>query len=198
MLKLSSVMSCVLLVACGGAVSLERKSDMANHPPGSFANDLAFLQGHTEVIVLTSDDQRARVAVAPQYQARVMTSTANGEAGTSFGYVHRAGIEAGVKQPHITVLGGEDRFWLGPEGGQYALYFAPGAPFDVEHWQVPEPIDWGGWPVKSHDARSVTFEKDMTLTNYAGTPFSLRVERTIRLLNDASIAQALEVWWRRA
>jgi hypothetical protein len=26
--------------------------------------------------------------------------------------------------PHINVFGGEDRFWLGPEGGQFSIFFA--------------------------------------------------------------------------
>lgn len=181
----------VLLLACGGAVQSEKKNDVANHPPGSFAHDLTFLERHTEVIVLASDDQNAQVAIAPQYQGRVMTSSAQGPRGKSLGYVHRPGIEAGVKQPHMTVVGGEDRFWLGPEGGQFALYFEPGVPFDVEHWQVPEAIDWGGWPVTAHSSRAVTFQKDMTLTNYAGTRFSLRVERTVRLLLSDAINEVL-------
>ena len=45
-------------------------------------------------------------------------------------------IEGGVLAPearkgrledHIYVFGGEERFWLGPEGGQFAIFFAPGA-----------------------------------------------------------------------
>ena len=31
----------------------------------------------------------------------------------------------------MNVFGGEDRFWLGPEGGQFALYFKAGDPFDL-------------------------------------------------------------------
>jgi hypothetical protein len=188
--KFGSIL-CALLLGCAGQIHAERKVDMASHASGSFGHDLALLERHTEVIVLSSGDQAAQVAVAPQYQGRVMTSTAKGLGGTSFGYVHRPGVEAGIKQPHITVLGGEDRFWLGPEGGQFALYFEAGAPFDVEHWQVPEPLDWGGWPVTAHSAHAVTFQKDMTLRNYAGTQFSLRVERTIRLLQEPAIEQAL-------
>jgi hypothetical protein len=120
-----------------------------------------------------------------------MTSTASGLDGTSYGYIHRPVIEQGTRQPHMTVLGGEDRFWLGPEGGQYALYFAPGTAFDTEHWQVPEAIDWGAWPVTAQDGRQVTFAQPMTLTNYAGTRFNLRVDRTIRLLDAAEAAKAL-------
>ena len=43
------------------------------------------------------------------------------------------------------IIEDSSRFWLGPEGGQYSLYFKPGDPFDLAHWQVPEPIDWGAW-----------------------------------------------------
>jgi hypothetical protein len=91
----------------------------------------------------------------------------------------------------MTVVGGEDRFWLGPEGGQYALYFAPGAAFDTEHWQVPEPIDWGAWPVTDQTKTTVAFRQAMSLTNYSGAPFDLRVDRAIRLLDRAEISQAL-------
>ena len=45
----------------------------------------------------------------------------------------------------MNVFGGEDRFWLGPEGGQYALYFKPDDPFDLDHWQVPDAFDWDTW-----------------------------------------------------
>ena len=36
---------------------------------------------------------------------------------------------------------GEDRFWLGPEGGQFALFFKKGDPFDLDHWQTPAMMD---------------------------------------------------------
>jgi hypothetical protein len=159
--------------------------------PGSFADDVQLLRAHTDIVVLQSPDGSARLAIAPGYQARVMTSTAAGEAGTSFGYLHRPGIELGARQPHMTVLGGEDRIWLGPEGGQFGLYFAPGAAFDTDHWQVPEPIDWGGWPVTSQAADTIAFARQMTVTNASGTTFDLHVDRTIRLLGHDAIVQAL-------
>jgi hypothetical protein len=165
--------------------------DRAAGAPGTFRHDVAFLEQHTDVILLTSEDQRAQVAVAPAYQGRVMTSTASGPDGASYGYIHRPVIEQGQPQPHMTVVGGEDRFWLGPEGGQYALYFPPGSAFDTEHWQVPAPIDWGGWPVAKATPREVVFSKAMSLTNYAGFTFELRVDRTIRLLDRAALTRHL-------
>src|SRR5262249_57865319 len=139
--------------------------------------------------VLANPNSRAQIVVAPAYQGRVMTSTAGGPDGASFGYIHRPGVSAGTRQPHMTVLGGEDRFWLGPEGGQYALYFPPGAAFDADHWQVPEPIDWGAWPVKSKTEREIAVQRDMTLTNYAGATFTLRVDRVVRLIDRHGVVQ---------
>ena len=67
------------------------------------------------------------------------------------------------RQAHMNVFGGEDRFWLGPEGGQMRCYFKQGDAFDLNHWQVPEPIDWGGWDIASQSASAARFHKRMTL-----------------------------------
>ena len=159
--------------------------------PRTFAHDLSFLSQHTRVIVLKSQDGKAQVAVAPEYQGRVMTSSAEGEQGTSFGYVHRPGVALGKATPHMTVVGGEDRFWLGPEGGNFALYFAPGAAFEFEHWQVPQVIDWGAWPLRQQSESELRFEQDMQLVNYHGTQLKLHVVRSVRLLDAGAIATAL-------
>jgi hypothetical protein len=29
----------------------------------------------------------------------------------------------------MNAVGGEDRIWLGPEGGQLSIFFAPGVPY---------------------------------------------------------------------
>jgi len=158
---------------------------------GRFGDDVAFLRAHTEgTIVLSRGD--ARVAISPAYQGRVMTSSARGDEGTSCGWIHRDAIASGVRAPHMNAFGGEDRFWLGPEGGQYGLYFAPGASFDLAHWQVPEAIDWGGWDIVSRTQSAVAFRRDMQLVNASGTPFSIRVDRTVRLLDDAEASALVE------
>jgi hypothetical protein len=154
-----------------------------------FQSDLAFLNQHTKIVVLASG--AAQVAVAPAYQGRVMTSTTGGSDSPSFGWIGRAAITAGQRQPHMNVFGGEDRVWLGPEGGQYSLYFKKGDPFDLDHWQVPESFDWGAWDIASQSSTSVTFRKRMTLINYAGTSFVIDVERTVKMLGNADVATQL-------
>jgi hypothetical protein len=159
---------------------------------GTFAADLAFLKQHTALVVL-SGASGAQVAVAPAYQGRVMTSTTGGGDAPSFGWIGRAAVSSGARQPHMNVFGGEDRFWLGPEGGQYALYFKAGDPFDFGHWQVPEPFDWGAWAITNQTPASVRFRKRMTLTNYSRARFDMEVDRTVRLLSAAEVAADLGI-----
>ncbi|MBN1557007.1 MAG: hypothetical protein JW951_02540 [Lentisphaerae bacterium] len=159
----------------------------------TFGEDVAFLQRHTDAFVLSDGAGEAQVAVVPLYQGRVMTSTAGGPGGTSFGWLNRELIARGERQPHINVFGGEDRFWLGPEGGQYSLFFKPGAPFDLAHWQTPAAIDWGGWKTAGRTETEAHFRKAVTQTNYTGTVLKLRVDRTVRLIARDRAARQLGV-----
>jgi hypothetical protein len=185
-------MAITLLVLCLAATDCTR-GETPMPSTGPFATDLAFLRSHTEIILLGESGNGGQVAVAPGYQGRVMTSTTGGPDAPSFGWIGRSAITSGTRQPHMNVFGGEDRFWLGPEGGQYALYFKPKDPFDLDHWQVPEPFDWGGWDVVNRTPAEARFRKRMTLVNYAGTQIVLDVERTVRLLTPADIASQLGV-----
>src|SRR5689334_6455688 len=142
--------SCALACLAFSACRAEAPGSEAPPPAtkmGPFESDLAFLNQHTKTIVLTGPRGSAKVAIAPEYQGRVMTSTTGGSDAPSFGWLGRTAIESGQRQPHMNVFGGEDRLWLGPEGGQYALYFKKGDPFDLDHWQVPEAFDWGPWDI---------------------------------------------------
>jgi hypothetical protein len=158
-----------------------------------FDADVAFLRQHTQIVVLANPSGSARVAVAPAYQGRVMTSTTGGSDAPSFGWIGRAAIASGQRQPHMNVFGGEDRFWLGPEGGQFALYFKPGDPFDLDHWQVPAPIDWDAWDIVGQSATEVRFRKPMTLVNYSRTQMTVDVDRAVRLLSSDDVARLLGV-----
>lgn len=154
-----------------------------------FASDAAFLQKHHPDLV-TLQDGNAQVLICPAYQGRIMTSTADGQ--TSYGWINRELIESGELQPHMNAFGGEDRFWLGPEGGQFAIYFKPGAEFNGENWQTPAPIDSEPFTLVSKDGRSARFTREFDLTNYAGTKFKVGVEREVHLLRSEQISQALD------
>jgi hypothetical protein len=198
--KMTTASVAALVLSCGGGAPPPSHTPGDARPPApvaptgpTFGDDVTFLRQHTELILLSSADRDAQVAVAPEYQGRIMTSTAAGPTGASFGWINRTAIASGQRQPHINVFGGEDRFWLGPEGGQYSLYFAPQVPFDLQHWQVPEPIDWGGWEVLERARDRATFRKDMSLDNRAGTRFDMRAERTVRILERGEVLASLGV-----
>ena len=177
---------------CLGAAGC-RAVDQTGAPArvGRFESDIAFLRQHTQVLLLSDPSGAAQVALGPAYQGRVLTSTTGGPDAPSFGWIGRAAIASGQRQAHMNVFGGEDRFWLGPEGGQYALYFKQGDPFDLDHWQVPEPLDWGSWEVASQSAAAARFHKRMTVVNYSGTRMEIDIDRTVRLLPRADFITLL-------
>ncbi len=156
--------------------------------PGTFGYDAAFLHRyHPDALTLRDAEGMAGIVILPAYQGRVMTSTAEGDTGTSFGWINHELIASGRFTPHMSAFGGEERFWLGPEGGQFSIYFRPGTEFTFDEWQVPGDIDTVPFRLTSSDARSAGFEKDMELINHSGTRFRLKAERSVRLLERDSI-----------
>lgn len=168
------VLGILVGTGCAGVDSQARKQ--------TFGSDLAFLQKHCEVVVLSDRSGQGQVAVIPQMQGRVMTSTAGGADGQSFGWINQELIASGEFVEHINVFGGEDRFWIGPEGGQFSIFFDKGVPFDLEHWQTPAPIDTEPFELTSKSQQAAAFRKTMQLKNYSGVVFDVQVDREIRVL----------------
>ena len=159
----------------------------------TFGEEVEFLEKHLDVTVLSDETGNAQVAVIGAYQGRVMTSTADGEDGTSFGWINHELIASGENQKHINAYGGEERFWMGPEGGQFAIYFPKGAPFEFEYWQTPSVIDTEHFDMLSKTKNSVAFRKYKKLANWSGTEFEIQIDREIRLLNRKTAATKLGV-----
>jgi hypothetical protein len=158
---------------------------------GSFVYDLHFLKQHDDsIVVLSSDSDRAQIIVSPKYQAKVFTSTADGNAGQSFGWVNYKAF-SGTPDMHMNAYGGENRFWLGPEGGKFSLFFKPDSPMVFANWKTPAPFDTEPWKVVTENDQSVTMQKNMQLINYKGTELNLTVERSVTILSNAVIRQKL-------
>jgi len=159
----------------------------------TFGRDVAFLKEHVDVLVLSDSSGQGKLAVVPAYQGRAMTSTAAGDEGISFGWLNREHIASGTFVEHINVFGGEDRFWLGPEGGQFSIFFKQGDPFDLEHWQTPAAIDTEPYELVEHSDKTARFRKDIELVNYSNTTFKLRVDREIRMLDRPQVIWRLGI-----
>lgn len=158
---------------------------------GSFEYDLHFLKQHDDsIVVLNNDSGKAQIIVSPKYQAKVFTSTADGNSGQSFGWVNYKAF-SGAPDAHMNAYGGENRFWLGPEGGRFSLFFKPDSQMVFTNWKTPAPFDSEPWKVVSENSQSVTMQKNMQLTNYKGTDLDVSVKRSVKILSNADIGQRL-------
>jgi hypothetical protein len=155
----------------------------------AFDTDLAFLSQHGELKILNAPSG-GKIAVSSAYQARVMTSELEA-GGQSLGFINRKFIEDGKTQTQFDNYGGEDRLWVGPEGGQYALYFAPQKPFTFDNWQTPHSLQEGAWQLTAETTTSLTYRHTLTLVNYAKREFNVEVERQISVLSPEQASERL-------
>jgi len=152
-----------------------------------YADDRNFLMKNLSVVEL--HDGSSRVIIVPQYQARVMTSTCNGDTGYSFGWINYDLIQSKKLKEHINPYGGEERLWLAPEGGQFSFFFKKDVPYDFDHWYTPKEFDTEAFQVNEHSDTSALFSKDMILKNRSGNLFNIHIDRKISLLNRNEIQE---------
>jgi hypothetical protein len=158
-----------------------------------FADDLQFLQQHTQAVVLGDPEGQALI-LAPQYQGRIMTSTAGAPRHNSFGWINYDLIQKGTPQPQINLYGGEERFWLAPEGGRFSIFFPPApldTPLQFADWRVPTCIDTDAFELVALSSHHASFQHRGRIVNRMGTEFDLGFEREVRLLDTGETAAAL-------
>jgi hypothetical protein len=156
-----------------------------------YKSDKDFLKKHLNIIELKNG--KSSILVSAEYQARVMTSTCGDEKDLSLGWINYKAIESKELDKQINVYGGEERFWLGPEGGQYSIYFKKGVDFDFKNWFVPKAIDIEPFDVVKKEDASASFVRDMKLVNYSGFEFNLKVERDIEVLDVSTVGSKLGI-----
>ena len=174
-------------------ILLPLQACVKQYEKGSFGYDLNFLSQHKKTIVLKNSNDKCQLAIVPDYQGRAMTSTANGLNGKSYGWINYDLIASGQFEEHINVFGGEDRFWLGPEGGQYSIFFKKGSDFKMDNWYTPKSIDTEPFSLIDHSSTSAVFNKEIQVTNYQGYEFEILVTRELSLLNRDEIKKNLNI-----
>ncbi len=181
----------VVFTACSNGGS--KKSKTANSgikaEKGTYVFDKQFLKKYHDVVELKKGN--SAVLLVPNLQGRVMTSTCDGK--SSFGWINYDLISSGKKARHINAFGGEERFWIGPEGGQFSIYFEKGKDFVYENWFVPAEFDTEPFAVLSFNETSATFTKNMHLKNYSDIEFDVNVNRTFEILDKSEIEKTLGV-----
>ena len=126
---------------------------------------MEFLSKYIEVIVLKSEDGLARVAVAPAYQGRVMTSTAAGPDGQSFGRINRELITSCRIVPHIDVSSGEDRSGWVRKTGSLLSFIPEDAPFHLEHRHTPACMGTEAYELVVRNREEAVFPPTVTVSN---------------------------------
>lgn len=177
------------MTSCGGSNQgiryIKQEKTMVSDSTKLYGYNKKFLKKYTSVVELKKD--KAALIIIPAWQGRVMTSTSEGDSGLSFGWVNNNLIASGKLLKHINAFGGEERLWLGPEGGQYSIFFDKGKEFTFENWQTPAFIDTKPFAITSQTDTSVTFECDEVIENYSGTFFSIGIKREVMLLSNNEI-----------
>lgn len=166
--------------------TMQEKTDTI---PGTYGYDLAFMKAHNmEFVELSNPEGTARLMVSPALQGRVMTSSAGGEGGKSFGWINYKLIESGKVSTQFNPYGGEERFWLGPEGGPFSIYFQEGKEQVFENWVVPPVLDSEPFEIAGQSAGKIRFSKKTELKNASGTTFKIGIDRKIALLSADTLS----------
>ena len=159
--------------------------------PGSYNFDKKFLlQQDSSLIELSYEN--SSVLVSARYQGKVFTSTSDMDKGRSFGWINYKAFSAPIDR-HMNAYGGENRLWLGPEGGRYSLFFKKGDTMLFNNWRTPAAFDTEPWNISKKDKQSVTLNKNMKLVNYTGSVLSLEIERTIRMEEKEEIEELFSI-----
>jgi len=158
--------------------------------PGTLGYDRGFLARHDEGLIVLLGSGEEEVVVSPKYQGKVFTSTDSDDDGPSFGWINYKAFDRPL-DAHMNAYGGEDRLWLGPEGGRFSLFFPQGATMEFANWKTPAAFDSEPWVVAGRTTSSVDLKKDMMLSNYAGTRLNLTIDRQIGLLDRGAIDSGL-------
>lgn len=169
----------------------EKEEPLDHYEKGTYGYDVKFLREYPNNVELKNGD--SKIIISMKYQSRVMTSTSNGYGGRSYGWINYDLISSGEILPQFNPVGGEERFWVGPEGGQFGLFFKPGSSFDFENWQVPSCIDTDSFRSFVSTDSIAVFIRDMEVENYNNFNFRFNMTRKIDLMGAGRISDRLGI-----
>jgi len=182
----------LLQAGCNFSSNNNKRAMDGKHQEGTYGYDVEFFQQYKIPFVeLKEKGSGAALLLVPGYQGRVMTSTASGPSGNSFGWINHDLIASGTIGDQINAYGGEERLWLGPEGGPFSIYFPPDVQQDFSNWKVPGLIDTAAFDLVEQSGHHAVFSKEASLTNASGTSLGLRIDRTVRIIHREEAVKAM-------
>lgn len=157
----------------------------------SFEQALSDLKVVEDLKILTAGD--AMIAVSPSFQGRVFASTAKGMRGNNIGYFNKKLLEDPNFLIKISELGGESRMWFGPEIGDYAVFYDPGAEQVDEFRKISPDLNTVHFDIIEEGTQSVLSGGLMKIRNASGYQFHLHAERKITLKTQNDIESELGI-----
>jgi len=155
---------------------------------GSYGYDKNFLaKARIETIELSDSSSGGRILIVPSMQGRVMTSSCMGDDGAGYGWINHKFIESRTVNPQFNPYGGEERLWLGPEGGPFSVYFKQNAEQVFPNWKVPKEIDTEKFIIISKSKEYAEFTSSFSIVNASGTVFHIKINRSLKMLGKAAI-----------
>ena len=195
MKSLTILLLIITVLGCSNSGQKNKSgSKMETFKKGTYGYDLQVLKEHTNPVELKNEN--TRILISPEYQGRVMTSSSEGEKGKSYGWINHDLIASGEVLKHINPVGGEERFWLGPEGGQFSIFFKKDDSFDFENWETPASLDTEPFELIAFSDTEAEFSKSIQLKNYSDFLFQFDVNRKIVLLNKGEIINELGIYYQ--
>jgi hypothetical protein len=188
--------SLVFLIACSSSGDKNSNKMKNSIKKGTYGSDVDFFkEKKIKTVELKDGDSKASVLIVPGYQGRVMTSTVGGSDGISFGWINYKFIESARPSSQFNPYGGEERLWLGPEGGPFSIYFKKGTEQVFPNWVVPKELDTEPFDIVAQSPDKVSFRKDFSLNNASGTKLDIGIERSVKLLSakDTQLALGLSI-----
>jgi hypothetical protein len=191
--RFAIALSLLIFVAACHTAPPEQKHFESEYPKGSFGYDLDFLRQSDSVVVLNTKDGTGQVIVSPKYQAKVFTSTDSGMNGRSFGWINYKTFAQTSLDAHMNAYGGEDRLWLGPEGGKFSIFFRPRNEMTIAHWHTPTAFDFEQWTLTMKSENKASLSKSTRILNYLGVISSLNIVRDIEILEPVAEKKMLGI-----
>ncbi len=158
----------------------------------SIGQELSFFSKYSvDAKILRNND--SMLVFSPTYQGRILTSAYGNENSPSLGWFNREALALKNKNLRTSVIGGEDVFAIGPEGGESSIFFEQGTLFTEENRKLPEIVSTQAWKLIDSSATRARFEAEGSVVNALGAKFDVKIEREISLLSRDDVSKILGV-----
>ncbi len=185
-----SLASIAFISACG--VVKENSFATSESKLWSIGQELSFFSQYSvDAKILRNKD--SILVYSPTYQGRILTSAYGNEKSPSLGWYNRSALALKNQNLRTSVIGGEDVFAIGPEGGEASIFFEQGVLFTEENKKNPQIISTQAWKLVDANNTRARFEATGNVANALGKKFDIKLEREISLLGRDDVSKILGV-----